>query len=74
MGCLALKAVLLLQANGRFSRWQVGIISFPFRVPPGTPIDLRGDASTSGYIPKGEGGRCSLMSCSVQMMARLCFT
>lgn len=39
MGCLALKAVLLLQVNGRFSRWQDGITSFYFTVPPGIPID-----------------------------------
>lgn len=37
-----------------------GITSFPFMVPPGIPVDLRRDASTSGDIPKGGGGRCSL--------------
>lgn len=71
--CLTLKAPLLLRVNSRFSRWWDGVTAFPFIVPPGIPVDLKGDASPSGYIPK-RGGRCSLVSCSVQMMARLCFT
>lgn len=42
--------------------------------PPAISVDLKGDVSTSGYSPREEKEEASLMSCSVWMMARLCFT